>query len=122
MEDLKKCYEAMGGDYDGTLARFANNEALMKKFSLRFLEDQSYQELCRAMAASDRDTAFRDSHTLKGLCLNLGFTPLAKVSSELCEALRPGTFSEDDLAEVQRLFALIHPEYDRTASALQAAQ
>ena len=74
------------------------------------------------MAASDRDTAFRASHTLKGLCLNLGFTPLAKVSSELCEALRPGTFSEDDLAEVQRLFALIHPEYDRTASALQAAQ
>ena len=122
MEDLKKCYEAMGGDDDGTLARFANNEALMKKFSLRFLEDQSYQELCRAMAASDRDTAFRASHTLKGLCLNLGFTPLAKASSELCEALRPGTFSEDDLAEVQRLFALIHPEYDRTASALQAAQ
>ena len=43
---------------------------------------------------------FRAAHTLKGVCLNLGFTSLYKVSAELTEVLRGReTEGSDELYE-----------------------
>ena len=36
--------------------------------------------------AKDAETAFRGAHTLKGVCLNLGFQKLYEVSAELTNA------------------------------------
>ena len=40
------------------------------------------------MVKQDAETAFRAAHTLKGLCMNLGFDSLYEVSSALTENLR----------------------------------
>lgn len=84
---LEECYAALGGDWDDVLARLRSPQ-LVEKFLLRFLEDGSYDLLCRSLAQGDREEAFRAVHTLKGVCQNLSFTQLALSSSRLCEALR----------------------------------
>ena len=37
----KECFDAMGADYEGVLERFSS-EALVKKFALKFLDDNCY--------------------------------------------------------------------------------
>ena len=44
---IKECYDAMGADYQNTLNRFPN-EAFIKKFVLKFLDDNSYANLKEA--------------------------------------------------------------------------
>ena len=75
---IKECYEKVGSDYDGVLKRLGS-EALVKRFAVKFLNDPSFQELTDGLAAQDGEKAFRAAHTLKGVCLNLGFTELYKV-------------------------------------------
>ena len=86
---LQECYKAMGADYDDVLGRL-RSERLIQKFVLKFLDDHSFELLCSSMENGQWDEAFRASHTLKGVCQNLGFTRLGRSSSELTEALRAG--------------------------------
>ena len=84
---IKECYEKAGSDYEGVLKRLGS-EALVKRFAVKFLNDPSFQDLTDGLNAQDGEKAFRAAHTLKGVCLNLGFTGLYKVSAELTEVLR----------------------------------
>lgn len=84
---VKECYEKVGSDYDGVLKRLGS-EALVKRFAVKFLNDPSFQDLTDGLAAKDGEKAFRAAHTLKGVCLNLGFTSLYKVSAELYEQVK----------------------------------
>ncbi len=90
---IETCYQKMGGDYNEVLGRLGS-EALVRKFLLKFLEDQSYPLLERAMAGEDWAEAFRAAHMLKGVCQNLAFSRLAVSSSALTEALRGGYSSQ----------------------------
>ena len=69
---VKECYEQMGADYEDVLGRL-RNEALIRKFAKKFLEDGSFQMLKDGLAKKDGEMAFRAAHTLKGVCQNLGF-------------------------------------------------
>ena len=111
---IKECYDAMGADYQNTLNRFPN-EAFIKKFVLKFLDDNSYANLKEAIAAGNVEEAFRAAHTLKGVCLNLGFDNLFAPSQELTEKLRGATTIEG----TDELFAAVEKEYDRTCEALR---
>ena len=84
---IKECYEQMGADYEGLLSRLGS-EALIKKFAVKFLADGSFQDLKTSLEAGEAEQAFRAAHTLKGICLNLGFDNLYKPSEELTELLR----------------------------------
>ena len=96
---VRECYEELGSDFDKVLSRLVS-EALVKKFALKFLDDPSFGQLETALADKDAETAFRAAHTLKGVCLNLGFTSLYKVSAELTEVLRGReTEGSDELYE-----------------------
>ena len=86
---IKECYDAMGADYQSVLNRFPN-EAFIKKFVLKFLDDNSYANLNEALAAGNVEEAFRAAHTLKGVCGNLSLAVLAKSVSESTEFLRAG--------------------------------
>lgn len=78
---VKECYEQMGSDYEGVLERLGS-EAIVKRFALKFLQDPSFAQLKESLAKNDGEEAFRAAHTLKGVCLNLGFDELFEVSSE----------------------------------------
>lgn len=44
---MQECYKAIGGNYEAVLGRL-HNEALIPRFTLKFLEDQSYLQLKQA--------------------------------------------------------------------------
>ena len=111
---VKECYEKVGSDYDGVLKRLGS-EALVKRFAVKFLNDPSFQDLTDGLAAKDGEKAFRAAHTLKGICLNLGFDNLFAPSQELTEKLRGATTIEG----TDELFAAVEKEYDRTCEALR---
>lgn len=45
---IQECYEAIGGNYEDVLRRLPS-EALIRKFTLKFLEDQSYPLLKQSL-------------------------------------------------------------------------
>lgn len=67
-------------DYEDVSARL-RSDRLIQKFLLKYLDDPSFDQLCAAMAAKDREEAFRAAHTIKGVCQNLSFTRLLDSSS-----------------------------------------
>lgn len=113
---LRECYAKLGGDFEGTLSRLCS-EKLIEKFALKFLADDSYSLLEESLASGNYSEAFRAAHTLKGVCLNLGFTKLFEVSDVLTEALRDGQELKDD-----ELFRKVKEERQRTMEILQELQ
>lgn len=63
---IQECYEAIGGNYEDVLRRF-RSEALIRKFTLKFLEDQSYPLLKQALGDNNYEEAFRGAHTERGM-------------------------------------------------------
>ncbi len=110
---VKECYEQIGSDYAGVLKRLGS-EALVKRFALKFLKDPSYQELNDALIKKDGETAFRAAHTLKGVCLNLGFDRLYESSAALTEHLRGR-----DCSGYEVLFEELTVRYEALMAALK---
>lgn len=50
---LKECYDKMGADYEDVLSRL-RSEVLVRKFALKFLDDDSYANLKRWKAETPR--------------------------------------------------------------------
>ena len=75
---IQECYEAIGGNYEEVLGRL-QSEALIRRFTLKFLEDQSYLQLKQALENKNYEDAFRSAHTLKGVCQKLSFDRLYEV-------------------------------------------
>ena len=113
---IRECYEELGSDFDKVLSRLVS-EALVKKFALKFLDDPSFGQLETALADKDAETAFRAAHTLKGVCLNLGFDELFEVSAELTEKLR-----ERKTAGSEELFQKVSQKYQKTVTAIQGLE
>ncbi len=95
---IQECYEAIGGNYEDVLGRL-QNDALIRKFTLKFLEDQSYLQLKQALENKNYEDVFRSAHTLKGVSQNLSFDRLYEVSNELTELLRDRTGEQPRISE-----------------------
>lgn len=111
--NIEECYAVMNGNYQEVLERL-RSEAFIRKFVKRFPEDRSFAELKEALAEGDAEKAFRAAHTLKGVCVNLGFSGLYELSSALTEKLR-GRELTDYEADFEKLAAA----YEQTVSAIQ---
>ena len=109
---VKECYELLGGDYEGVSKRLPGDN-FIKKFAIKFLADPSYDNLDQALKEQNLEEAFRAAHTLKGVCQNLGFDDLYKVSSAITEVLRSGTM--EGCAE---MFKDVEAQYHRTVDAI----
>ncbi len=109
---LKECYAALEGDYESVLARLMT-EKLVHKFVLKFLGDGSFQRLKDDMASEKYDDAFREAHTLKGVCQNLSFTKLFESSNKVTDALRNG-----NITEAGKLLPQVEADYLQTVSAI----
>lgn len=113
---VRECYEQMNSDYEGVLERLGS-EAMVKKFALRFLDDASFNNLTDALKENNAEEAFRAVHTLKGICLNLGFDRLYEASSALTEKLRNG-----DIDNTEDLYNKLKEQYDVTVNAIKGIQ
>ncbi len=106
--------EGAGIDVHEALSRFMNNEGLLKKFLLRFPQDQNYAKLKQAFADRDKDAAFTAAHTLKGVTGNLSMKRLFALLSDMVERLRVG-----DLVSAEQQLDELEREYDMVLDALK---
>lgn len=86
---LKEFYKKIDGDYDDVVQRLVK-EARVEKFILKFIEDKTYICLVETLDNGDTEKAFRFAHTLKGLCMTLGFKSMYSEVIEITEYLRNG--------------------------------
>ena len=114
--DLKEFYTSINGDYEGVISRL-RSEKMVRKFVLKFLNDSSYDNLVKSLEENNYEEAFRASHTIKGICQNLGFTVLGDSSSVLTDALRNG-WSEG----AEELVKKVKEDYRQTAEAVKALE
>lgn len=111
---LQECYAAMGGDYEDAVGRLCG-ERLVQKFVLKFLNDGSYDLLCRSLESQNYEDAFRAAHTMKGICQNLSFVRLGDSSTALTEALRSGW-----TPDAEALVRQVQEDYQLTVDAIRA--
>lgn len=88
MQSFRDKFEAYGGDYADTMARFMGNEAMYRKFLGMLFQDQNLQKLGDALEGGDMQAAFEAAHTLKGVVGNMGLTPLYEAVCAIVEPLR----------------------------------
>jgi len=111
---LAEFYAAIGGDISDVLSRLPD-ERIVLKYVRKFPSDPTYAYLLSAFETESREKAFLAAHTLKGLCLNLGFTELYRISSALCEKLRN---ENADLTALRPLLLETTEAYGRVLSAV----
>ena len=110
---LREFYEKIGSSIDPVLSLMGGSERIVGKFVRKFPNDPSAAELFRTFESKDFQTAFRMAHTLKGVCLNLGFDKLRESAAELTEALR------DTVADnAPELLEEVRRNYDEVISAI----
>ena len=95
----------------------ASGFTMICRFTLMFLNDDSYPKLEQALKEGNVKEAFRAAHTLKGVCQNLGFTNLYQPTYDLTEVLRTGT-----LEGTKELFDSVTCQYKITINAIRALQ
>lgn len=91
---LNEFYSKVGGNYDEVKSRLMTDDRILR-FLQKFPSSDDFDNLKRTLSEKKWDEAFRFSHNLKGICLNLGLVSLYEVSSALCENLRGGLPKED---------------------------
>lgn len=94
---LQQMAEVAGTDIPTTLDRFLNNEALYKKFLIKFFQDTTFENLRKAVEEGNMSSAFSHAHTLKGVSANLGLEFLCQKLTVTTDHLR--TLQTDHIAE-----------------------
>ncbi len=112
---VRECYEAFGGDYDDVLSRLLNDDRV-RKYLGKFVAADMLNLMKQALAEENYEEAFRQAHSMKGVCGNLSMTALQNVSSEVTELLRGGKPDRDIQAEMASLTEV----YDKTVAAVNA--
>ena len=113
---VRECYEQMGADYEGVLGRL-RSEVLIKKFAKKFLDDGSFRSLKDNLAQKNGEEALLADHTLKGVCLNLGFDELYEASAEITEKLRG-----KETAGSEDMFQKVEEKYQKTVNAIKGLE
>lgn len=85
--NIQEFYGFINEDYNEVIGRL-KLETRIKKYVLKFADDNCFRTLADSVRDKNYKEAFRASHTLKGICLNLGFGKLHDISSEITEKLR----------------------------------
>ncbi len=111
---LKECYTAIEGDYNDVMSRLMT-EKLVSKFVVKFLNDESYNQLVDFMKSENIEEAFRAAHTLKGVSQNLSFTKLYEPTHDVTEALRA-----NDLAKAKEIMPKVDEAYLQTITAIKS--
>lgn len=111
---IEECYNKFGGDYSGVLGRLSS-EALIKRFLVKFLSDESYANIFKNLESGNNEEAFRAAHTLKGVCQNLGLDRLFVSANTVTDALRNGKndVTDDMLADLKA-------DYELTVEAIKS--
>ena len=112
--ELKNIYQEFNGNYESVLGRLRTDERIIK-YLKKFEEGDINTLITKALDEEDYETAFRESHNLKGICANLNMDALGASASELTEALRGGKPEGNISALVSAMLA----DYEMTVNAIK---
>lgn len=115
MSGFREIFEAYGADYESTMTRFVNNQAMYLRLLAMFFKDENLKLLGEALEASDYKKAFEAAHTLKGVTANMGLTPFFDKVCDIVEPLRAGDEQMNYMEKYQELLA----EYERVRVLLE---
>ncbi len=101
---LTEFYDVVGGNYKDVVERLVTEERVIR-YLRRFAEDDGVEMLLRCYKDENIERIFREAHTLKGMCLNLGLSRLQKSTSDLCEEYRNGAPTKDTKAMIEKIKA-----------------
>lgn len=104
---IQEFYTELGEDYNKAL-KLLTKEEYVKQFVKRLPAATTVKDIEKALNSQDYQAAFREAHSLKGVCLNMALDGLFKVSSELTESLRNGP-----VGDVNQLYKNVELEYNR---------
>ena len=111
--ELEELYKQVGGNFEDVKRRLFNEE-FIKKFVLKFKDDDTYHHLVESFNKGDYKEAFRFVHTLKGTSVNLGFDDLYHVSCDLTEHLRDQeNLTQEQVEEGKKLLEIVDREYKK---------
>lgn len=116
---LQELYDRIGGDYAEAIGRL-RMEKLITRFIIRFLDDTSCKDVQTAWAAGDERATFDAAHAAKGVCANLSLVELARITSNITEALRVGNESLRAQTDVDALVSELATKYDNTIQNIKA--
>ena len=114
---IQECYQKLGGEFAQVEKRLPS-VSLVRKFIIKFLDDDSYSKLCLAVQNGQREEAFRAAHTLKGVSANLGFSRLLTSAGALTELLRAG--AETIPVDAAALLEEVKQDYELIVSVIRA--
>ena len=113
--NLQEFFAISGSSYEEIHNRISS-DILLKKFLRQFLEDKTFENLVEAVDKK----AFFASHSLKGICSNLGLAKLEKDTIVLLEYLRANSENPDiDETFCNDSFAKIKQDYEQVISSIK---
>lgn len=86
---LEEFYIQIGSNADAILERFGD-QAFIKKFIIKFLDDPTFQMLKEDVENNNIDKANFDAHTLKGVCALLDFINLKQLIEQFVLCIKQG--------------------------------
>ena len=104
---VEEFYKKINGNYEEAILRMQNDERI-KKYLNFFLMDESYKQLEESIKNENCEEAFREAHTLKGVCQNMAFTELSLVVEQITEELRAKQFEK-----AKKTFSSVLAEYQK---------
>lgn len=84
----------VGIDTDSAVERFMGNETLYAKMLKKFVDDNTFSSLLKAVAEDRKKDALDISHSLKGICGNLSLDLLYKLLSDQVTLMRNEQWEE----------------------------
>lgn len=101
-------------DPDETIRRFCKNEGLLKKYLLKFSDEDTFWKLKKSVEDRDYEQIEMEAHTLKGVSANLGMKLLSSNCADMVNAVR-----SEEYRKLDDIFQMIEKEYDRLIRCLQ---
>ena len=115
---IEELYAQVGGNYDDALARLCADDLIEVVLGV-FLEDTTCPDVVEAWGRGDDAAAFDAAHAAKGMCMNLAFTKLGVLASDITEALRPGNEGLRASTDVNALVCELEAEYAKVCGSVQ---
>lgn len=93
-------------DIPSAKERFMNNEALYKRFLLKFPTSPVMADLEQHLKDGNVEEAFREAHTMKGMVGNLSLNKLMGIAAKVTETLRAGKKpGEEEMEELRAAYS-----------------
>lgn len=86
---IREFYAVADGNYDEAIGRLMNEKRILK-YLRKLPATDDYKLMNEAFASGSWEEAFRYSHNLKGVSLNLSITSLGAAADALCNTVRHG--------------------------------